>query len=133
MERGDQPDVFVPPTVLDRVLTTDEDAALRWILWLEDLAGAEELRAQISHVRAVWGRTTELSLEVTDAAAAPVSDGILPAQALVVGEDDEPEGFIHVWVENGYLKYLEYSWFTDRMPTEYPSPDRLRLFDPDVG
>jgi hypothetical protein len=30
-----EPDVFVPPAVFDRPLTADEDAALRWILWLE--------------------------------------------------------------------------------------------------
>ncbi len=32
---------FIPPTALDRPLTADEDAALRWILWLEDFPGAE--------------------------------------------------------------------------------------------
>lgn len=128
--RGQDPaDDFVPPTVLDRPLTADEDAALRWILWLEDFPGADELRAQIAHVRAVWGRTTELSLEVTGAAPAPVSDGPLPAQALVVGTDDEPTGFIMVWVQDGYLADLEYSWFTETMPTVYPPPDRLRLLD----
>ena len=126
-------DAFVPPTVLDRSLLSDEDAALRWILWLEDFPGAVELRAQIDHVRATFGRTTEIALEVTDAEPAPVSDGILSVTALVVGSDGEPEGFISVWVEGGYLSSLEYSWFTDYMPTEYPSPDRLRIFDSSTG
>jgi hypothetical protein len=124
-----EPQAFVPPTVLDRPLTADEDAALRWILWLEDFPGADELRAQIAHVWATWGRTTELTVQVTDARPAPVSDGILSVAALVVGAAEQPVGFINVWVENGYLSMLEYSWLTDRMPTEYPSPDRLRLFD----
>jgi hypothetical protein len=97
------------------------------------LPGAEELRAQIEHVRATWGRTTEIDLEVMGAAPAPVSDGILSVTALVVGPDEEPEGFMSVWVDGGYLSSLEYSWFTDHMPTEYPSPDRLRISDASTG
>ena len=122
-------DPFVPPTVLDRPLTTDEDAALRWILWLEDFPGAEGLRAQVPHVRATFGRTTELDLEVTDADPADVADGILPVDALVVGDDEEPMGFISVWVQGGYLAAIEYSWFTDPMPRVFPSFDQLRLMD----
>jgi hypothetical protein len=124
---------FVPPTVLDRSLSADEDAALRWILWLEDFPGVEELRAQIGHVRATLGRTSEMDLEVTNAVPAAVSDGVLSVAALVVDADEQPEGLITVWVKGGYLSGLEYSWFTDRMPTEYPSPDRLRLWDPSTG
>jgi hypothetical protein len=126
-------EAFVPPAVLDRSLSADEDAALRWILWLEDFPGAEELRAQIGHVRATWGRTTEMDLEVNDAAPAAVSDGVLSVAALVVDATEQPEGFIMAWVKGGYLSSIEYSWFTDRMPTEYPSPDRLRLWDPSTG
>jgi hypothetical protein len=124
---------FVPPTVLDRSLSADEDAALRWILWLEDFPGVEELRAQIGHVRATLGRTSEMDLEVTNAVPAAVSDGVLSVAALVVDADEESVGFITVWVTGGYLSGLEYSWFTERMPTEYPSPDRLRLWDPSTG
>lgn len=66
------------------------------------------------------------------AAPAPVEDGVLPVAALVIGADEQPEGFINVWVERGYLSGLEYSWFTE-MPTKYPPPDRLRLFDASPG
>jgi hypothetical protein len=127
-DRNDQvrSDDFVPPTALDRPLTTDEDAALRWILSLDDFPGVDELRAQAGHVKAIWGRITELSLEVSGAPAALIEDGILPVSANVVGENDEPIGFITVWVNDGYLSSLEYSWVTDHMPTEYPSLDQLR-------
>jgi hypothetical protein len=120
---------FVPPTALDRPLTEYEDAALRWILWLEDFPAAHDLRAQVPHVRATFGRTTELQLEVIDAEPALVPDGILPVDALVVGDDEEPIGFISVWVQGGYLASIEYSWFTDDMPRVFPSADRLRLTD----
>lgn len=122
-------DDFVPTTVLDRALTDDEGAALRWILWLEDFPGAEGLRAQVPHVRTTFGRTTELDLEVTDADPAAIGNGILPVDALVVGDDEEPIGFISVWVRAGYLSSIEYSWFTDRMPRVFPSSDQLRLMD----
>jgi hypothetical protein len=121
---------FVPPGVLDRPLRRDENAALRWILWLEDFPGSVELRAQVDHVRATWGRTTEMELKVVDGPPAPVPDGYLPVGALVVDSVGKSTGFILVSVNGGYLSSLYYSWFTDRMPTEYPSPDRLRLWDP---
>jgi hypothetical protein len=122
-------DAIVPPTVLDRPLTNDEDGALRWMLWLEDFPGAEELRAQVPHVRAISGRTTELDLEVEAGQPAPVADGILPVGAFVVGADDDVIGSLSVWVKGGYLAAIEYSWFNVPMPTEFPSVDRLRLAD----
>lgn len=75
-------DPFVAPTALDRPLTEDEDAAVRWILWLEDFPGAGELRARVPHVRATFGRTTEIDLEVLMPKPASVADGILPVDAL---------------------------------------------------
>jgi hypothetical protein len=127
--RRNRKQAFVAPAKLDRVLSPDEDAALRWILWLEDFPGSDELRVQVEHVRATWGRTTEIDLEVVAASPAPVSDGFLPVTALVVDQREEPTGFIQVFVADGYLSSLYYSWVTDRMPTDYPSADRLRLFD----
>lgn len=124
---------FIPPGPLDRPLTADEDGALRWVLCLEDFPGAEELRAQVAHVWATWGRTTEIDLQVTEASPAPVSDGPLSVAALVVDASEEPLRVITVWVKGGYLTSLEYSWFTDAMPTRYPSPDQLRLLDPSTG
>jgi hypothetical protein len=99
------------------------------MLWLEDFPGAEELRAQVPHVRAISGRTTELDLEVEAGQPAPVADGILPVGAFVVGADDDVIGSLSVWVKGGYLAAIEYSWFNVPMPTQFPSVDRLRLAD----
>ena len=60
-------------------------------------------------------------------------DGPLSVAALVVDPSEQPLGEITVWVKGGYLSGLEYSWFTDVMPTRYPSPDQLRLWDPSTG
>ena len=66
--------------------------------------------------------------EVRGAAPASVADGLLPVRALVVDRDEDPTGFIGVWVKDGLLHQLEYSWVTDDVPMEYPGPDRLRPF-----
>ncbi len=119
-------DPLVPSAILDRALTTDEEAALRMILDIADFPGGKELRAQVPHVWVTRGRTTELSLEVRDGRPASVQNGVLPVEAQVLGPDDESIGVITVWVAGGYLEGIEYSWFTDRMPRVFPPPDRLR-------
>ena len=125
-----QPEPYVPSAVLNRRLTVDEDAALRWILYVEDVPGAEQLRTQVDSVVAVFGRTTDLELRVDGGEKAQIGDGHFPSAALVVDENEEPTGHIDLWVKGGWLDAIEYSWFTDRMPTEYPPAERLRLFDP---
>jgi hypothetical protein len=61
---------------------------------------------------------------------APVRDGPLDVGALVVDDQETATGWIHVWIKDGWLSSLEYSWTTDDMPMEYPKPDQLRLWDP---
>jgi hypothetical protein len=124
---------FVSPAALDRRLTDDEDAALRFILHLEDFRGAEELRGQVPFVRAVWGRTTELYLAVDGGTRADIGDGRIEVAALVVNDTEEPTGFIHVWTKDGWLSSLEYSWVTDEMPAEYPDLDSLGIWDPSTN
>jgi hypothetical protein len=115
---------------MDRPLTTDEDAALRWILYVEDVPGVEELRSQVPHVRAVYGLVTQLDLVVDDGQPATIADGHYPVTALVVGEKGEPIGHIDLWIKDGWLGGIEYSWFTEEMPVEYPAPHQLALDDP---
>lgn len=87
----------------------------------------------IPFVRAVWGRTTELDLVVHGGIQAAVPDGPLDVGALVVDDQDEATGSIAVWIKDGWLSSLEYSWFTDDMPMDYPDSDHLRLWDPHRG
>lgn len=127
------PQPFVPPRQLDRPLTEAEESVLRWILYLEDFPGADELRSQIPYVQAVWGRTTEIELAVAGGTRAPVRDGPLEGQALVVDDDENVTGWIAAWTKDGWLSSLMYSWVTDDMPIEYPRLENLRLWDPHHG
>ncbi len=117
-----------------RRLSIDEASALRWILDAEDLPGRRELRAQVDSVQALSDpiNPCDLRLFVSGLPPAAGADGHLKPSALVVGARGEAIGFIDLWVTNGYLPFMEYSWFVE-MPTEYPSIDRLRQVDPKTG
>jgi hypothetical protein len=47
--------------------------------------------------------------------------------AFVVGPDEDVIGSLSLWAKGGYLEAIEYSWFTDAIPTDFPSVDQLRL------
>lgn len=113
-----------------RELTPLERDALRWVLDQGDFPGVAELRAQVDSVVVTGARLPiDLELEVpADAARSVCKDGILPVRVLVVDSQDDSVGSIELWVEGGYLAAMEFSWFTDDMPTEYPDPSRLRLW-----
>ena len=117
------------PTQQDRPLSDDEAAALRWILGQEDFAGIEQLRAQVPAVRVVFGRTTELSLIVDGAEPMRPPYRIPELKAVVVNEAEQATGFISVWISEGFLSEMDYSWVTDEMPTIYPAPTQLRRWD----
>ena len=41
---------------------------------------------------------------------------------------DKPQGDVISLVEDGRLSYLEYVNYTDRLPSSWPSQDRLQPF-----
>lgn len=101
------------------------------------LPAGDALRAQIPHVRVVDGTPpmpTYLHLGVTPGAPpADCPDGKVPVDAVVESPSGETTGFILVWTEGGYLSTIEHAWVTDEMPDEFPSPERLRLWDPQTN
>ena len=108
-----------------RLLTPNELAAIDWIL----VARAPELprlRAQTATLRALPDevRVCDLTLATTGDPEGAAPDGPMRGP-LVVDVSGDATGHIDLWVKAGLLSYLEYSWFVE-MPTEYPSPDRLR-------
>jgi hypothetical protein len=106
------------------------------------LAAAEVIRAaavddagslldQLSETRVLRGPVTFLELSVPPSAPrSTVPDGPLPGRVFVVDGTGQPSGEIIVWIEHGYLSALEYAWYTDEPPEEWPSPGDLR---PDDG
>ena len=70
---------------------------------------------------------TMLDLEVsTEAELVDLADGPTPTQALVYDGEDLV-GELLVWVRSGQLIGIEQAWFTDEAPTEWPSPDAVRV------
>lgn len=115
-------------TVEPRNLNEAERALLKFLLADERFAGARELAAQVGGVTVLGGLPTLLDLQVSrNAARTALADGPIPLRALVAGPDDEIEGEILVWVNDGYLSGLEYAWYTDEAPSEVPSVDRIRI------
>jgi hypothetical protein len=104
---------------------------LRNILALVPGSRGDDLRRQIefasAHVSGEWSTYGELRI---GAEAAPVTEeiaGPLEAEAIVVDETEDPIGGILIWLdEHGYLATMEYFWYTDERPLDFPRPNQLR-------
>jgi hypothetical protein len=57
----------------------------------------------------------------------PVTDDVrlpLESEATVIDDAGEPSGGILLWLDDhGFLSAIEYFWYTDERPTEFPRPD----------
>jgi len=53
-------------------------------------------------------------------------DGPFPARAFVPSNANYL-GEIIVWLTNGHVSGLEYAWFGDHPPTEWPPPDQVEV------
>lgn len=53
-------------------------------------------------------------------------DGPFPARAFVPSNANYL-GEIIVWLTNGHVSGLEYAWFSDHPPTEWPPPDQVEV------
>lgn len=117
-----------------RSLTRHESDVLELVLKAIPGSAATRLEGQVKSVVVVGGIPTLLDLQVAPGAMpADVPDGPLPSRAIVEATDGQPEGEILVWVTSGYLSGLEYAWFTDEAPTDFPAADRVRIQDPRGG
>jgi hypothetical protein len=119
---------------MGRDLTSNERALLEWLLQDPRIPDVEALRAQIPLAQIVEGPEslrTYLDLAISGVSPAAVQDGPLPGTAVVMSPSGEPTGFLDLWVKDGYLASIEHSWFTEEMPQEFPTPDRLRPVKPE--
>lgn len=110
-----------------RELALSERGVLVRVLSSASLPGAEELLDQVPVTTVLGGLPTLLDLAVARSARpASVPDGPVPMRAFVIGDSDEIEGEILVWVQDGYLSGLEFAWLTEEAPANFPAPERIR-------
>jgi hypothetical protein len=115
----------------ERALISDEIRVMDQLLSL-DFPGASELRLQQAHARVV-GRcqcgcaTVDLAVDVSSAPPARGVPSPIPAEAEVVGEDEQPVGGVIVFLKDGYLSGLEI--YSHGAPiSEWPATDKLRPY-----
>ncbi|WP_413101168.1 hypothetical protein [Streptomyces sp. Inha503] len=53
---------------------------------------------------------------------AEIPNGVIPATGVVKDSSGELVGELLLWVSDGRLSALEYSWYTDEAPTALPDP-----------
>ena len=87
----------------------------------------QQLAKQVDHVRVCEDSTpTFLRLNVKDAQAANVPDGIVPGR-FPVTRNDELLGELMLWVTDGWLSGLEFAWVTDSAPAHMPDADEVQI------
>ncbi|CAM5270956.1 MULTISPECIES: hypothetical protein [Streptomyces] len=91
-----------------------------------EFPGAQELRNQLAQTRVTrpWGsESPSVDLDVPPGVPeAAIEDGVIPATGTVTDDSGELFGELLVWVSDGRLSALEFSWYGDTAPTELPDP-----------
>lgn len=114
-----------------RPLNEHEFRILRAIL-VDDCPGVTELRVQIdaAHVSQNWTPEGSPSIDISVDSAiprAPLEETILPVDARVYDRFGNYIGELIVWLSDGRISALEYSWLTDEMPYSLPEVEALRV------
>ena len=117
-----------------RPLTDDERRMLVHILDAE-FQGVAALRQQLELVRAV-GRCDcgcpSIDLEATsESARSDQPRRLAPVELKVAPVADEPPGEVILFVDDGKLSYLEYVYYSEGAPHDWPADDRLSKVGPD--
>ncbi|MBO0884223.1 MAG: hypothetical protein J2P17_28630 [Mycobacterium sp.] len=114
-----------------RALTATETAVLHRILSSE-FSDADRLRAQLGDAMVVKKNWTDNSPSVDivvpeSAERARLDNGPVPVAAHVVDDSGGFLGELLVWVTDGRIAALEYSWVTDDPPNGLPDPRMIRV------
>lgn len=117
-------------SIVTRPLSDVEAALLARILQM-DHPGAEAARAQLPF--ALYGGPShgggDMCFDIVVQGDVPLIKQLHehdPMFGVQVDEASEPIGDIAIWVSEGRLYSLEYSWYTDEAPTRLPDLDQLR-------
>jgi len=114
-----------------RALSQSEVEVLNFILDAE-FHGVEALRAQAEQL-VVVGRcdcgcpTIDLATAPDAVAAGGLEQRILPVEAVIAPLGNEPPGEVIVFADDGLLSGLEYVYYSDIPPADWPELSRLRL------
>jgi hypothetical protein len=97
-----------------------------------DFAGAADLRIQARSAMSVGGCACpcpSVDLVVTDPDAKPVTmpSRLVPAELQIQPNEDGIPGTVILFIDDGRLSYLEYVYYTDEVPTAWPSINQLSL------
>jgi hypothetical protein len=112
----------------ERALTPNERAVLLHVLKSKQFPCSDELVAQVDGATVAGGLPMLLDLRTDSSSpAATCADGPTPVRAFVEGPDGTLKGEVMVWVKNGRLSGLEYAWYTDEQPDQFPDPAQIRL------
>jgi hypothetical protein len=116
---------------IDEPLTERQARILDAVLDAAPGPGIDTLRLQLATAHVCGGPFTFPDLKVNRSMqSAPFADGPLPVHSVVKDAMGQPIGEIIVWITDGYLSGLEYAWYTDEPPAEWPLPDQLDFQTP---
>jgi hypothetical protein len=110
-----------------RSLGGREKEVARWIVNAAPIPDAAILINQLDSATVEPGDSrTFIDLAVPHSAPrSGADDGPLPGRTLVHDQAGQVLGEVMLWIRDGYLSALEFAWYTDDPPTEWPSPEQL--------
>lgn len=116
----------VPQAHLEQVA-----ALLRHVLQDARVPGIAELMAQVELLGSALGPVTMVQLGVLGGAPrSRYPNGPVQVDAEVADESGESVGELLIWVEDGFLATLEFSWWTDVAPSALPRADQVTVTSP---
>ena len=114
-----------------RPLTRAEHDVIEAIL-SQDVPGVAELRTQLIGMRVLrhWSPTGSPSVDLEtlpEAPRSPLAEHVFPVNANVINDNDEYVGELILWLTDGRISGLEFSWVTDSMPRSLPPVRNLQI------
>ncbi|MFC9435670.1 hypothetical protein [Nocardia sp. NPDC057030] len=114
-----------------RALTALETSVVTKLLSASGKAGARDYLAQLpfTQVIATWGEgspSVDLRVGPGVEASPDATDGIF-IDGGVTDRNGAPIGEVILWVEDGRLGGIEYTWYTDERPKSLPDPSRIEI------
>ena len=89
---------------------------------------ATSILAQAQQAAVLRGSATNIDLTPrNDLPPIQLPNGPMPVRVFVQRADEDPTGEILVWIGDGKLIGLEQAWWTDDPPTDWPTPEQVRV------